>query len=70
MSDDCNTEDEETMKNGAGDLTIQVGKTEPLFATTMAICLIKYRREFKLNLWSNKPGTAEEAIDRAIMLHK
>ena len=66
VSDDYNTEDGETMMTEETD--IQVGEIEPLFVTTMAICPIKYRREFELDLWANRPDTADEAIDRAIML--
>ena len=66
MSDDCNMEDGETMATEETD--IQVDEIEPLFITAMAICPIKYRREFELDLWANRPDTADEAIDRAIML--
>ena len=68
MSDDCNTDDGETMTTEETD--IQVGEIEALFSSAMAICPIKYKREFELDLWANRPDTTDEAIDRAIMLHE
>ena len=52
------------------DTDIQVGDIEPLFKSAKAICSIKYKREFESNLWENIPNTADEAINRAILLQE
>ena len=49
-------------------MDVQVGDIEPGFESAMTICPIKYKREIDLDLWANRPDTAEETINRAILL--
>ena len=68
MAEDDNTEDEGDMATEDSD--VQVGDIEPLFELAMVICTIKYKREFELGLWTNRPDTEDDAINRAILLQE
>ena len=68
IADDDNTEDGGAMVTE--DMDIQVGDIEPLFELTMSICPIKYKREFELDLWANRPDTSDDVINRAILIRE
>ena len=49
---------------------VQLGDIESLFESTVSICPIKYKQEFELDLWANRPDMEDEAINRVILLRE
>ena len=66
MTEDDDTVDKENI--ATEDVNVQIGDIEPLFKSAIEICPSQYKWEFELDLWTNRPDTEDEAINRAIIL--